>query len=221
MASGREYKINGVTVLSATSLGSTITSIPGVTSFGKQTAIRIGPGSALDPEAMVLADSKISVTADSITPNLELEPYTGGNLVLLNNPKITGLATPTNDQDAANKAYVDSSVELRSLVFSMDISDGLSNLGIATLLNTLAPVAEYRNGTLARILCTSITNSTVALDINPSLSLSTDTFNTPTGTADAVTNVTISTTTVPASTVNVSRVIKTFQISGGSWVFVS
>lgn len=221
LAAGREFKIDGVTVLSATSLGSNITSIPGVTSFGKQVSISIGPGAALDPASMVIEGTRISTTEDAISPNLEIAPFNGGNITLVNGPRITGLASPADPQDAVNKSYVDTVIKIRPLVFSMDVSDGISNIEIATLLTQLAPVADYINGTVARILCTTITNSTVSLDINPSVNLTTGTFNTPTGTSDAVTNLTISTTTVSAPTINVTRVIKTFQISGGTWIFIS
>jgi hypothetical protein len=221
LVSGREFKINGVTVLSASSLGSGITSIPGVTNFGKQIQIKVGPGIAVDPPAMILENTRISTTADAATPNLELAPHTSGNISLINSPRITGLSNPVSSQDATTKEYVDGKVESKTLVFSMDISDGISNTGIAALLENLAPTADFRNGTLARILCTTITNSTTNLDINPLISLTKEVFNTPSGTDDAVTNVSISTATVSASTVLVNRVIKTFQISGSSWVFVS
>jgi len=46
LATGKEFKINGNTVINATSLGTGIVSIPGVKEFGKQIIIRVGPGEA-------------------------------------------------------------------------------------------------------------------------------------------------------------------------------
>jgi hypothetical protein len=214
-----EFKINGVTVLSATSLGPSVTSIPGVTNFGPQTFVDIG---SPNPQ-MRLQENRISTVSNN--DDIELQPDGSGNIALLGNPRITGLSDPAVAQDAATKEYVDDVVETRNLVLSLDISDGISNSGIASLLMQIAPVDEYRIGTQARILCTFISNSTTSLDINPLITTSTDLFNQPTGLAEAITGISIGTATVSSPTVSLIRVIKTFQISlvGGNkaWVFVS
>lgn len=104
----------------------------------------------------------------------------------------------------------------------MDLSDGKPNSYIVSnILNNIAPVADYRDGTVARILCTLLSNSTVNLDVNPLITQSTSTFNTPTGTAPAVTNVGINVATVPAPSVSTTRIIKVFQIIAGAWNHVS
>lgn len=220
LSTGNAYKINGVTVLDSTACY--VSNFPLIENFGKQTLLKVGPGVVTDPPAMTLGNTRISTTTDAVLSDLELAPYPGGNVSLIDSPKITGLANPTNLQDAATKNYVDASLALKTLVFSMDISDGISNIAIAGLLDNLAPTAEYRNGTRARILCSTTIYSTASLDINPLLTLTKDTFNTPAGAADAVIDVSISTATVPAPVIDeVQRVIKTFEISGGSWGFVS
>jgi hypothetical protein len=103
----------------------------------------------------------------------------------------------------------------------MDISDGISNSGIASFIEQIAPAANYRNGTTAKVLCSFLVNGTTTLNLNPLINISTATFNTPSGTAPAVTNVTISPATVAAPGLSVSRTVKTFQITSGSWGFVS
>jgi len=224
LATGKEFKIDGVTVLSGSALGTGITSIPGVTSFGTQNVVNIG-------STPPTSDMKLEVDSGSSNPrittllansDLELAPDGTGNIALIGSPKITGMLDPTDAQDAATKEYVDNVVETRSLAFSMDLTDGKPNSYIAnTILADLAPVADYRNGTIARILCTVVSNSTVNLDINPLISDPTAEFNTPTGTAYAVTNVSISTATVPAATITTTRVIKVFQLLAGTWTYVS
>jgi hypothetical protein len=57
LATGKEFKINGVTVLSGTSLGPGITSIPGVTSFGVQTQLSV--------DSLYLNDAAIQVTTSN------------------------------------------------------------------------------------------------------------------------------------------------------------
>lgn len=218
LALGREIKINGVTVLSANALGSGITSLPGVTSFGTQNTVNIGPG--VTPVAqMRLENNTISTLSDNL--DIQLSPNGTGNVALVGSPKITGMADPTSAQDATTKNYVDTLVKSKNLSFSMDISDGISNSEIAVYLGQIAPVAECASGTLARILCSTTTISTTTVDINPLLTLTTAVFNQPSGTANAVTNVSVATATVPSPTVSVNRVVKTFQIVGGAWTFIS
>ena len=210
LASGKEFKINGVTVISATALGAGITSIPGVTSFGAQTQFTV--------DDIFMDGSTIQVT----TPNTDLTLNINGTGTLnLGNKKISNLANPTTAQDAATKEFVDDTVETRSLAFSMDISDGIANSGIAALLTQIAPIAEYRNGTIARILCSLVVNGTTNLDINSVVSTSSTEFVTPSGTAFGLNNISFTSATIAAPGIGVSRTIKTFQIISGAWTFVS
>ena len=217
LRSGKDFRIDGSTIMDATTFYGT--TIPNVTSFGTQNVVNIGPG--VPPVAQTrIENNRISTVASG--DDLELAPDSTGNVVLIGSPKITGMADPTNAQDAATKEYVDDTVETRSLAFSMDLTDGKPNTYIAnTILTNLAPPAEYRNGTTARILCTVVSNSTTSLSINPLVTESTAEFNTPSGTAFAVTDVAIATATVPAPTITTTRVVKTFQLAAGAWSFVS
>ena len=219
LATGKEFKINGVTVLSGTSLGTGITSIPGVTAFGAQNVVNVGPG--LPPVAQLRIENQKISTLDN-NDDLQLEAHGSGNIALLGTPKITGLADPTTAQDAATKEYVDDIAQSRSLAFSMDLSDGKPNSYIASeILAKLAPPAEYRSGTFARILVTLLSNSTVNLNLAPEITITTNTFNTPSGTAPAVTAVNGAIASVPAAGITTSRIIKVFQLLSGTWTHVS
>ena len=122
-----------------------------------------------------------------------------------------------------SKEYVDNTIETRSLAFSMDLSDGKPNSYISgTILTQLAPPADFRNGSLARILCTTLQNSTTSLEINPLRSETRDDFNlTSGGSASALQQMAFNTATVAAPAVTTLRVIKTFQLVAGAWSFVS
>lgn len=219
LASGKEFKINGVTVLNGNSLGTSITSIPGVTSFGPQNIVRIGPG-VIPVIQTEIEDNQIRTVAND--DDIELAPNGTGNVALIGSPKITGVADPTSPQDASTKEYVDNTIETRALAFSIDLSDAKTNAYIITnILTNLAPPADFRNGTVARILCNILNNSSTSLDINPLVSESIATFNTPTGTAPAVTNVSVATATVSGSSISTTRIIKEFQLTAGAWSFVS
>ena len=219
LATGKEFKINGITVLSGTSLGTGITRIPGVTAFGAQNVINIGPG--LPPVAQLRIENQKISTLDN-NDDIQLEAHGAGNIALIGTPKITGLADPTTAQDAATKEYVDDIAQTRSLAFSMDLSDGKPNSYIASeILAKLAPPAEYRSGTFARILVTLLSNSTINFNLAPEISITTNTFNTPSGTAPAVTAVNGAIASIPAAGITTSRIIKVFQLLSGNWTHVS
>jgi len=210
-------------------LGNAITAIPGVVTFGAQKVLDIGPsGAAPDPAAanveMRLEDNRISTVKGNL--DLELAPDGTGNISLIGSPKITGMADPTNPQDAATKEYVDNTIESRSIGFSMDLTDGKPNSYIITnILNVLHPPEEYRTGTVARILCTLLSSSSTSLDINtlpPSLSTSAFITDHLTGaSANAVTNISFPSASIAPASLSTSRIIKVFTLSAGAWVWTS
>jgi len=222
LAAGKAVYIGGTKVIDGNSLGSAITSIPGVTAFGTQNVVNIGPG-APPVTQMRLENHRISTVSSNY--DIELEPDGSGNVVLIGSPKITGLADPTAAQDASTKEYTDNRIESRPLIFSIDLSDGKSNTYIiANILNNLAPVSEYRSLTYARVLCSLISNNAQSLEINslpPSFSTAsfqTDGFG---ATGLALTNVSFPPATISAASVSVTRIIKLFQIVSGVWAHQS
>jgi hypothetical protein len=212
LAPGKEFKINGVTVISSNSLGPGITSIPGVTSFGPQTSLTV--------DDIFVDGNTVQVTAPDTDLVLDID---GTGSLNLGFKKIINVSNPSSAQDAATKEYVDNTVQTRNLVLSIDISDGLSNFGIATLITQLAPPIEYRNGTLARVLCTIISNSSSTLNINPLVDPNKNftEVNTPSGNAFVIGEFSFNSATIPAQSVSITRVVKTFQIISGAWTFVS
>ena len=222
LAAGKALYIGGTKVIDGNSLGSAITSIPGVSSFGTQTVVNIGPGVPAVAQ-MRLENHRISTVSTNF--DIELEPDGSGNVALIGSPRITGMQDPASAQDAATKEYTDNRIESRPVILSIDLSDGKSNTYIiANILNNLAPVAEYRAGTYARLLCNLISNNAQSLEINPLLTgVSTASFQTDGlgATGLALTNISFSTATISASSVSVTRIIKLFQIVGGVWAWQS
>jgi hypothetical protein len=222
LASGKALYIGGTKVIDGNSLGSAITSIPGVSSFGTQNVVNVGPGAPAVTQ-LRLENHRISTVSSNF--DIELEPDGSGNVVLIGSPKITGLADPTTAQDAATKEYTDNRVESRPLIFSIDLSDGKSNTYIiASILNNLAPVGEYRAGTYARILCSLISNNAQSLEINslpPAFSTAAFLTNLAGSSSLAITNISFPTATISAASVSVTRIIKLFQIVGGVWAWQS
>lgn len=226
LGSGKALYIGGTKVIDGNSLGSAITSIPGVTAFGTQNVVNVGPG--IPPVTqMRLENHRISTVSSNY--DIELEPDGTGNIALIGSPYITGLATPPTgagyEQYAATREYADNKVESRPLIFSIDLSDGKSNSYIiSNILDNLAPVGEYRSGTYARILCSLINNNAQSLDINalpPAFSTSAFLTNLSGASSLAITNVSFPTATIAAASVSVTRIIKLFQIVGGVWAWQS
>lgn len=261
--SAKYFAINGEMVISGNSLGAGITEIPGVTSFGTQSKIEVGP--VLPDDNTLLVDlPSLTPSGNPPTPymrldrnristtdadrDIEITPNGIGNIVLKQvtgeryidqvdtggKPRITNMGDPLALYDAATKNYVDTQVRTRSLVFSMDISDAISDAGIAGWLTQVAPPSEYAENTVARILCTSLANSSSTLNMNTYLGTSSTEFITPDtpgsltpgGTAFGVSNVNFTPVTVPPQVFSVFRVVKTYQLTDTgfgvlAWGFIS
>ena len=229
LAAGQNYRIAGNPVLTATQCFSS--SFPNLNNVGTLLDLAVDN---------VFIDNQRISTISSL--DLELAPDGSGNVVLIGSPLMTGLVTTNQNtpvqttentgsigtalsatelSEATNKKYVLNVVRTRSLVFSIDISDFPTDGDIAVILTSLAPVNEYENGTLARILCTRLTN--ISSSAATSLAApGTAEFVTPTGTAFAITSQAInSPITVAAQTISVFRVVKTYILQAGAWTFSS
>jgi hypothetical protein len=244
-----QYKINGVMVLSANSLGSGITSLPGVREVGTQLYLNVGPGTLSDPTNPVttrIEDNRISTQHSNL--DLELAPHGQGDVVLIGFPKIEGLSTtsealPSQTRETANpqasnplsseelsqattKRYVTNFVRRRSIVLSININEDqigpVDNLRIADYLTKLAPPEEYENNTTARILCTQFSTSGSTVNLNSLLTkVNNVEYNTPTGTDFPVQDLALSDATIPAPGFSVTRVIKTYELIAGTWTFLN
>jgi hypothetical protein len=117
LAAGKALYIGTTKVIDGNSLGSAITSIPGVSSFGTQTVVNIGPGVPAVTQ-MRLENHRISTVSTNF--DIELEPDGTGNVALIGSPRITGMQNPVSAQDAATKEYADNKVESRPVIFTID-----------------------------------------------------------------------------------------------------
>lgn len=131
LATGKEYKINGTSVLSSTTLGATVINAPGLTSIGTLTSLNVGN----------LSLSGITISA---TGNLQLQAST--NIISIQgSARITGLGLPSAATDATRKDYVDGylPISLVADITGFSLLTGGVNGSIIRLLNDLYPVAGY------------------------------------------------------------------------------
>lgn len=216
LAAGQGLYIGGSLAINGNSLGSSIVSAPGITSFGTFAQFNIGPAGVTQ---LRLENNRVSTTTSNL--NLELEPDGAGNVALIGLPRIIGMANPTSAQDAATKEYVDNVVESRTIIITIDLSDGKSNTYISTnILANLAPPAEYRVGTFARVLCNLINNNAQSLNINalpPAIGTGNFLTDLVGGSAPAITNISFPVANIAAAGVSVTRIIKLFQLVGPVW----
>ena len=153
VASSRDYKVNGVSVLSSTTLGSTVVN---------SSLTSLGTLSLLNVDFISINDNIISTSGNQ---NIVLAPDGTGDVLLDGSPRIRGMGDPIDPQDATTKSYVDDLVRARTLTLSMDIT-GLSDTDIEDILAEIAPEPEYDIGAECRIHCTRqvVTYNNVEID---------------------------------------------------------
>lgn len=221
LAVGKEYKINGTTVISATSLGPGITSAPGLTVLSALTFLAV--------DYLELNGATISTSSGSVQ-DIILNPDGAANVNVASS-RIVNLANPVDPSDAVNKSTMDTEIATKTLVLSMDTT-GLDDAGIISYLTTMAPYPEFGEGTLARILCTEqiVTYPSVSLTQSTSPDLSGDfvkyyisvdnSGNVGTKPNEPVLqDFDINALDLGSGTIQVSRTVKEFAISSGVWIF--
>ena len=212
---GKEFRIDGTLVLSTTSLGASITSAPGITSFGPQTQLTVDN---------ILVDGN-TISTTNIGGNLTLSPN-GSGVVDVDNSKISNVATPVASGDAASKGYVDTFVKSRMISAAIDCSDftiGNINSKVIIILTELYPPADWENGTFAKILCSNIQAAFSGIDVASQISRTFKAVLSIDGSTQENVLEDFSIAGVPtgAATVTVSRQFKLFQLSSGIWTFNS
>jgi len=198
------YKAEGVNVLNKTELGSTVTQALGLTDIGTLNQLNV--------DQTNIQGAKISTS----TP-LQLEST--GSITITNNQKITGLAEPTTNTDAATKFYVDDQINLEPVVMSLDIT-GLSNSNISTIIEDIYPASNKKTGTYAYIATSTIAGATVTgIDVDAAKNISYVAVD-----ANGVLNQSVVQDVAFASAsggvnVTISRGLKRFRVAAGAWVF--
>ena len=154
LTAGKEYRIENTQVLSKTKLGDTVTTANGLTSIGTLGSLSVTGNVAL---GSISSSGALSIT-------------TGGTITV-NSQRITGLATPLTTTDATTKAYVDTAVATVPVAFALDITGltspnpaGTGNgpiVDVRSILESISPASSAREGTVAKIHCTSYAGATV------------------------------------------------------------
>ena len=148
IATGKTYKVNNIDVLSATALGNTVASAPGLRSVGNL--------NSLDVNNLHFAGNTISVTDNN--GNIILDPP-GTGYISASNSQIKNIANPIDSGDAVNLGYFQQYVTAFPLGLQLDIST-LSAVAltlrsqISTILNDVYPASGHPAGTVCKVYAT-------------------------------------------------------------------
>jgi len=227
ISTGKSYKVNNIDVISATGLGNTVATAPGLRSLGNLLV--------LDVNNLHFVGNTISVTDSN--GNIILDPP-GTGTVSISNSRITDLANPIGSGDAINLGYFQQQVTGFPIGLQLDIST-LSAVAltlrsqIATILNDIHPASARPPTTVCKVYATRQTIS------YPSIPL---TYGATAGSNIFVTSVTVNKATLQENqtvvqdiatnpinagnaTVSYVRTVFVFAVSGtggaAAWVYQS
>lgn len=202
--STKGYYADGVEVLNKTEIGSTVTDALGLNRIGTLDFLNV---------------DDININAGTISSSTALQLTSTGAITITNNQRITGLAEPVGNTDAATKYYVDDQINLEPVILSLDIT-GLNNAQIATIIEDMYPAGNKKQGTFAYVATSSLTGASVTgVDIDSVKNISRIAVD-----SNGVQNESVVQDISFASasgTVNatVQRGLKRFVVSTGQWIF--
>ncbi len=212
-----KLKYNGIDVLDGTSA-------PGITSIGNLTSANIGNISFTGGVGITTGSTDLGGNGLALT--------LAGPMNFVNQVRLKNVADPVADQDVATKNYVDSRIDLEVLPLTLDIT-GLGtgatlHQNISTIINDIAPAVNKRNGTEARVHCTSTVGATATLsaaNLNASFNKDLevvqklDGSGNDDGSASVIGDATFNDVT-GAITSTVARSLKLFRVTNGAWGYV-
>lgn len=163
-----KYRINGTDILSIDTLGSTVVN-SGLTTVGQLENLTVGSSSQ---------SQTLSFTEDSITATNDLSFAVAGN-ISFGGKVLSGVNDPNNSTDAANKQYVDQSINEADTFISADIT-GLDFIlpaaqggnvtdpdQVVQLLDILIPATTAPLNKTVKIIGTLLDNYLLGTTINP------------------------------------------------------
>ena len=212
LTTSNEYRINNVSVLNSTALGTGITTAIGLSQIGTLVDLQV--------DNITLDGNTISTSITGLT----IDP---SGPISVSDTLIKNVLDPVDNQDSATKAYVDREIDSEPVVFMLDTTglsaptSGNPYSDVAGILETLYPATEKEDGTRARIHCTSYTGVTVTgIDVQSAMSKSYLSVLTDDSTAQSVVqDVSFSPVNANAN-LTPTRQTMTFEVVGSAWNWI-
>ena len=208
---GNVYKIDGSEILSNTTLAASVTSALGITQVGTLSTLDVDNIRIDNNEISRLNGSGISIDA-GVSPTIDV-----------NNARILNVDSPLADAEAANKVYVDQTVQTEPIVFGMDITGwtnpDIANAQLISLLDQLYPPSTFVNGKEARIATFWYEPQPVTgIDVDAQSTKSTVAVNaTAGGSVTVLQDVGLPSNLTGAIAPVVQREVRIFEIALGAW----
>ena len=156
LASGKSYHINGFEVLSQSTLGTTVTSAPGLTSVGALTSLQVSSLSITTPANISYVNPLVTNGTITLSPK-------GTGTVDVDDSKITSVAAPTASTDAVNYQTMTAAVRSHSVGIALDATGMSETVIAATVLDVIFPLAVdefdvdgFDVGTKCRVYCSDL-----------------------------------------------------------------
>jgi len=212
LTTSNEYRINNVSVLNSTALGTGITTAIGLSQIGTLVDLQV--------DNITLDGNTISTSITGLT----IDP---SGPISVSDTLIKNVLDPVDNQDSATKAYVDREIDSEPVVFMLDTTglsaptSGNPYNDVAGILETLYPATEKEDGTRARIHCTSYTGVTVTgIDVQSAMSKSYLSVLTDDSTAQSVVqDINFSPVNANAN-LTPTRQTMTFEVVGSVWNWI-
>jgi len=212
LTTSNEYRINNVSVLNSTALGTGITTAIGLSQIGTLVDLQV--------DNITLDGNTISTSITGLT----IDP---SGPISVSDTLIKNVLDPVDNQDSATKAYVDREIDSEPVVFMLDTTglsaptSGNPYSDVAGILETLYPATEKEDGTQARIHCTSYTGVTVTgIDVQSAMSKSYLSVLTDDSTAQSVVqDINFSPVNANAN-LTPTRQTMTFEVVGSVWNWI-
>ena len=171
-------------------------------------AIQVNTGTLIVPTTedaifVSAATKRVGIFTNTPSEALHVNGAIKSGNILINassTGRISGLTDPVDAQDVTTKSWTETHVKARPIALTLDVT-GLDNAGIEAVLTSIAPVADYNNGTEALIHCTK---QAVSVSIASSI----------------LSALMLSNTVAGNTTISVQRQLKKFRIMSGTWTFV-
>lgn len=144
IVSGKSYRVNGLSVLNQTTLGSTVIN-SSLTSVGVLNTVQVNN--------ILISGSTISYVNPAIANNDVTIAPKGTGTLNVSSKRITNVADPSTSTDAVNFQTLVNNIQIAPLALTINVGSLTDSQIISNIINKIYPVEEHQNGAICRVWC--------------------------------------------------------------------